>query len=220
MKETTPKNKVNYQKILENTILEHTKKEEKPSLLLHSCCAPCSSYVLEYLSQYFDLTLFYYNPNISPKEEYFLRAEELKHLIEEMQLKESVGLQIAEFDNTPFFLMSKGKEHEKEGGSRCEGCYRLRLSQTAKLAKEMAFDYFTTSLSISPHKNATLLNEIGEEQGNVFGIQYLYSDFKKKGGYLRSCALSNAYGLYRQDYCGCIFSKNNQEKTTKSEETL
>ncbi|MFI3173694.1 MAG: epoxyqueuosine reductase QueH [Bacillota bacterium] len=209
MSNTPLPNKVNYQKKLEETLKEIAKKEEKPSLLLHSCCAPCSTYVLEYLAEKFKLTISYYNPNISPSEEYFLRAKELGHLIEEMQLSSRIDLRIAAFDNMPFFELAKGKETEPEGGSRCVDCYRLRLAHTAALAKELQVDYFTTSLSISPHKNATLLNEIGEEQGGIFGIQYLYSDFKKKGGYLRSCELSKQYGLYRQEYCGCIFSKNN-----------
>ena len=203
--------KKNYSLILENTISENKKAELRPSLLLHACCAPCSSYVLEYLSEHFDITLLFYNPNISPKEEYDFRAKELQRLIDEMPLP--AGIKIITEDYTPeeFYRMAKGLEELSEGGERCKRCYRLRLSKTAKVAKDNGFNYFTTTLSISPYKNAEWLNTIGEEEGRIFGVEYLFSDFKKKNGYKRSCELSEQYGLYRQNYCGCEFSKKQAE---------
>ena len=173
---------------------------------LWSRCAPCSSYTLEHLVGYFDITLFFYNPNIAPESEYNFRAEELARLIKEHPDFSEVKLIVPEYDSSPFFDMARGKENLKEGGERCFDCYRLRLAETAKEAAGK-YDYFCTTLSISPHKNAEKLNTIGLELEKTYGIKYLPSDFKKKGGYQRSIALSKEYGLYRQDYCGCAYSK-------------
>lgn len=199
--------KENYQIILNKTIEEIQKKGTAPSLLLHSCCAPCSSYVLEYLSEYFNITILFYNPNISPEQEFIKRANELRRLISEMPLKCDVKFIEGTYDSDRFYDMSKGLEHMKEGGERCFKCYRLRLEEAAKAAKNGGFDYFTTTLSISPHKNAKALNQIGSELSEEYGVNYLFSDFKKKNGYKRSCELSEEYGLYRQNYCGCVYSR-------------
>lgn len=202
----------NYQKELDNIILNLTHKETTPTLLLHSCCAPCSSYVLEYLSNYFHITIFYYNPNISSIEEYERRVEEQKRLIQELPVKNPISFILGNYEPERFYKMSKGMETLPEGGERCVHCYEMRLKETALLAKEEGYDYFTTTLSISPHKNAAKLNEIGEQLAAELTISYLCSDFKKKNGYKRSTELSKAYKLYRQDYCGCIFSKVESEK--------
>jgi predicted adenine nucleotide alpha hydrolase (AANH) superfamily ATPase len=199
--------KQNYSLILEQTIKENEKAGLRPTLLLHACCAPCSSYVLEYLSKHFDITLLFYNPNISPEEEYIFRENELRRLIGEMPLPKGITVISEKYVPEEFYDIAKGLEHLSEGGERCKKCYRLRLSRTAEIAKEKEFDYFTTTLSISPYKNAEWLNSIGEEEGSRFGVKYLFSDFKKKNGYKRSCELSAEYGLYRQSYCGCEFSK-------------
>ena len=204
--------KENYQIILNKTIENIKKDNICPSLLLHSCCAPCSSYVLEYLSEYFNITIFYYNPNISPEEEFFKRVNEQKRLINEIPLKHEVKFIEGTYEPNRFFELAKGMEALPEGGERCFKCYRLRLEETAKLAKENGFNYFTTTLSISPHKNAQVLNAIGAELSEKYNINYLFSDFKKRNGYKRSCELSETYGLYRQNYCGCIYSKNEAEK--------
>lgn len=197
--------KTNYQLKLEEII----KKEEGkiPTLLLHSCCAPCSSYVLEYLSKYFKITILYYNPNISPKEEYDKRLDEQKRLIGELKTINPVTLIECDYDNEVYERTIKGLEDEPERGSRCTKCFRLRLEYTVKKAKELGFDYFGTTLSVSPYKNSNLLNEIGKELSDKYNIPYLYSDFKKKEGYKRSIELSRIYNLYRQDYCGCKYSK-------------
>lgn len=203
----------NYQRELDS-LLERISVENGPApgLLLHSCCAPCSSYVLEYLRAYFRITVFYYNPNISAQPEYRKRAEEQKRLIAAYngQAKEQGGnrIEIIEGDYRPdvFYETVRGMEDCPEGGDRCFACYRLRLEQTAALAKEGGFDYFATTLSISPLKNARRLNEIGEELAGEYGVAWLPSDFKKKDGYKRSIQLSAEYGLYRQNYCGCVFS--------------
>ena len=204
-------NRQNYQKVLENIIEKHRQSEETPALLLHSCCAPCSSYCLEYLSQYFRITVFYYNPNLYPPEEYAKRAAEQKRLIDELQVKHPVSFLEGEFDAKKFACMSKGLEKELEGGARCFACYRLRLEETAKTAAKAGFDYFTTTLSISPLKDAQKLNEIGERLAEEYGVAYLCSDFKKKNGYLRSTQISKEYEMYRQDYCGCVFSMRNND---------
>lgn len=205
--------KKNYQKELEKIIEEKQKNGIVPSLFLHACCAPCSSYCLEYLAQYFNITVFYYNPNISPKEEYQKRVEELEHLVKRQEellknAKKSYPIQFLEGKYEPerFYEMAKGMEDLPEGGERCFACYELRLRETAKIAAGK-YDFFTTTLSISPHKNAQKLNEIGERVGKEYGIAHLPSDFKKKNGYRRSCELSEEFGLYRQNYCGCVFSK-------------
>lgn len=198
-------NKINYDKLREEII--RNLDGERPRLLLHSCCAPCSSSTLEKLTPFFNVTVFYYNPNIMDETEYCKRLTEQKDFL----LKRYNG-DVLVIDGRyvvdEFLTAIKGNEGAKEGGERCKQCYRLRLQETAKVAKELQFDYFTTTLSVSPHKNATWLNEIGEELQNIYGVKYLYADFKKGGGYLRSIELSKEYNLYRQDYCGCNFSKN------------
>ena len=204
-------NQINYQKALDKTIARLQAENRTPTLLLHACCAPCSSYVLEYLSRYFQITVLYYNPNISPRAEYDTRAEELKRLIDEMEFIHPVKLLVGEYEPEKFYSMAKGMEELPEGGERCFRCYEQRLRYTAGLAKEQGFDYFTTTLSISPLKNAAKLNEIGAKLAGEFGVEYLLSDFKKKNGYKRSVELSGEHGLYRQDYCGCVFSKTSEK---------
>ncbi len=207
--------KTNYRLLLDKTIEELTSKGTRPSLLLHACCAPCSSYVLEYLSRYFSITLFFYNPNISERSEYDMRYAELVRLVGEMGLSESVSVINADYEPRAFFELAKGLENAPEGGERCERCYTLRLKETAKAAARGGFDCFCTTLSISPHKNAELLNRIGAEMAEEYGCSYLFSDFKKRGGYLRSCRLSEEYSLYRQDFCGCIYSKLERDRREK-----
>lgn len=202
---------MNFQKEMEKEINNIISNNKIPTLLLHSCCAPCSSYVLEYLSNYFKITIYYYNPNISPIEEFKKRVDEQKRLIKELPVKNKIDFIEGNYDNDLYEKIITGLEKEKEGGTRCFLCYRMRLENTACLAKEKGFDYFTTTLSISPYKNSKVLNEIGEELGNKYNIRYLYADFKKKEGYKRSIELSRIYGLYRQDYCGCIYSKRTIE---------
>lgn len=204
--------KTNYQILLDSKIREIESSGIRPRLLLHACCAPCSSYVLEYLSKYFRITLFFYNPNISQREEYDVRYEELCRLVKEMGLDGQVTFVDSEYEPRRFFDIAKGLEDLPEGSERCRRCYALRLETTAKAAASQGFDLFTTTLSISPHKNATWLNEMGKEMADKYGAEYLFSDFKKRGGYLRSCQLSEQYGLYRQDFCGCIYSKLQREK--------
>lgn len=208
----------NYRKELDELIEKQRKEQIVPTLLLHSCCAPCSSYVIEYLSSHFSITVFYYNPNIYPDLEYEKRVEEQMRFIKEFPTKYPVKFIAGAFEKERFYEAVKGLEHEKEGGERCFCCYRLRLCETAKLAKQMGMDYFTTTLSISPLKNAAKLNEIGEELAKEYGVAYLCSDFKKKNGYKRSVELSEEYGMYRQDYCGCIFSK--QERMEAKERRI
>ncbi len=208
--------KINYQKMLDEKIAELKKQNIKPSLLLHVCCAPCSSAVLEYLYEHFSITLYFYNPNISPESEFNYRLEELKRLIFEMNF-ENIDIIVPEYDNEEFENIANGLENLPEGGKRCKKCYGLRLQKTAEYAKEKGFDYFTTTLSVSPYKNAQLLNEIGSELEKEYAIAYLYSDFKKKEGYKRSCELSKKYNLYRQNYCGCMYSKQIAENSSKGE---
>lgn len=196
--------KINYQLKLDS-ILENLPKDKKPTLLLHSCCGPCSSYVLEYLTQYFHITVFYYNPNISSAIEYQKRVEEQKRLIQEVY--SDVSFLEGDYIPEVFKKMSKGLEEEPEGGARCTKCYYLRMNETALKAKELGYDYFTTTLSISPYKDSERLNQIGEKLEQQYGVSYLYADFKKRNGYKRSIELSRQYHLYRQDYCGCEFSK-------------
>ena len=177
---------------------------DRPLLLLHSCCGPCSSYVLEYLSQFFDITVFYYNPNIRPEEEFVKRLENQKKLLNEMQPEGACTEPVAPpYDPAPFEEIARGMEDLPEGGERCLRCYRLRLEKTAEYAAAHGFEWFCTTLSVSPHKNAEALNRIGQETAEKFGLRYLPSDFKKRSGYLRSIRLSEKYGLYRQNYCGC-----------------
>ena len=208
----------NYQKELDKIIADLEREQKVPTLLLHSCCAPCSSYCLEYLANYFKITIFYYNPNISLEEEYQKRVEEQKRLIASLPVKYPVDFKEGNYDTECFYEISKGLEQEPEGGARCFLCYRLRLEEAVKVAKEGKFDYVTTTLSISPHKNAAKLNEIGEELEKIYQVQYLPSDFKKKNGYKRSIELSKEYDLYRQDYCGCVYSKQEAEKIRKERE--
>ena len=198
--------KINYQKELEKLLTQFEAEQRVPTLLIHSCCAPCSSYVLEYLSEYFKITVFYYNPNIYPESEYTKRIAEQQKLIREMKFRYPVSFLAGEYDKEKFYEMAAGMEDLKEGGARCMKCYELRLSEAARQAVAGGFEYFTTTLSISPMKNAQKLNEIGLRVGEEYGVKYLVSDFKKKNGYKRSIELSKEYGLYRQDYCGCEFS--------------
>ena len=217
-------NKRNYSKELDAKIEAFQKDGIYPKLLLHACCAPCSSYCLEFLRQYFDVTVFFFNPNITDNEEYHKRVEEEKRLIAEYNKQVESGnfegmhsdenarkIEIIEGDYDPkvFYEAARGLELCKEGGERCRKCFELRLGETAKVAREKGFEYMTTTLTISPLKNAQVLNEVGEEAALREGIAFLPSDFKKKEGYKRSIELSTKFGLYRQNFCGCSFSKNN-----------
>lgn len=197
----------NYQREMERILEENEQKKLVPSLFLHSCCAPCSSYVLEYLSAYFRITMFYYNPNIYPPEEYEEREAEAGRLVRELPAVHPICFQAGAYRPEEFYQAVKGHEADLEGGERCGICFLLRLREAARLAAEGGFDYFTTTLTISPLKNAQKLNEIGEALGKEYGVRFLNSDFKKRGGYQRSTELSREYGLYRQNYCGCVFSK-------------
>lgn len=199
--------KINY-RIKQEKILKTLDVNDPPRLLLHSCCAPCSSAVLEYLSEYFSITVLYFNPNIYPEEEFLHRISEQKRLIAELPCKNPVSFEEHGWQQERFYTAVKGLENIREGGERCFACYKLRLEETARLAADGGYDYFTTTLSVSPYKNASKLNEIGEELAEKYGVAHLPSDFKKKNGYKRSIELSDQYGLYRQNYCGCIFSQN------------
>lgn len=210
-------NKINYQSVLDNTIEKITSENRVPTLLIHSCCAPCSSYVLEYLSEYFKITVVYYNPNIFPLEEYNYRISEQKRLIDSMDFKNPVEFTGTQYTPDDFYSVVKGLEKEPEGGKRCTECFKVRLTHAAKLASNQGFDYFTTTLSISPLKNSELLNELGISIGKEYGVEYLQSDFKKRNGYKRSVELSKQYGLYRQDYCGCVYSKQEREEQMKKQ---
>lgn len=214
-------NKRNYQKELEAVLKKETK--ELPRLLIHSCCAPCSSYVLEYLSQYFSITVFYYNPNIYPPEEYEKRVQEQEHLIDRLPAEHPIDFVDGPYERERFYEMVRGLEAEPEGGSRCFRCYELRLSEAVEMAESGGFDYVTTTLTISPLKNAQKLNEIGERLCRERQVKWLPSDFKKKEGYKRSIELSEEYGLYRQNYCGCEYSllaSQKREKTPISQEGI
>lgn len=210
------KNTVNYYKIMENKISDIICEKQKHSLLLHSCCAPCSSSVLEFLIKHFDIYLFFYNPNIFPPEEYFLREKEQENFIKSCFPNKHIAFIRGEYIPQDFLKTVKGLEMEPEGGIRCQKCFELRLRETAKLAKKLNIEYFTTTLSVSPQKNPGLLNELGEKIGLEEGVEYLISDFKKKNGYARSVELSKKYNLYRQDYCGCIFSQKNKIEIIRS----
>lgn len=203
--------KKNYQRMLEQ-LISAIPEGEAPRLLLHSCCAPCSSYCLEYLAQYFRITLLYYNPNISPREEFEKRTEELQRLVSRLPMKYPAQVVVPEYRPEEFYNAVKGMEQLPEGGERCLVCFRLRLEKAAQYAAENGFDYFCTTLTISPMKNAAALNEISVELSRIYPVKPLPSDFKKKGGYLRSIELSREYGLYRQNYCGCVFSKQEAER--------
>ena len=203
--------KENYSLQLERLLADIEKNGRRPSLLLQVCCAPCSSYVLEYLSQYMDITLFFYNPNISPASEFDFRLAELRRFAEQAGYN-NISIEAPLYDASEFYSRVRGMEQLPEGGERCRICYELRLRETAKRAQSGNFDYFCTTLSISPYKNAAWLNEIGQSLEAEYGVRWLVSDFKKKNGYKRSIALSAEYNLYRQDWCGCIYSKAESEK--------
>ncbi len=204
-------NKINYQKETDKIINRITEQGTLPKLMLHSCCAPCSSYTLEYLSDYFDITVFYFNPNISPKSEFEKRFEEQKRLIANLPVKNEIKLVRGAYDYGEFLSAVKGYENAHEGGERCFICYRLRLEKAAQIAVENGFDYFCTTLSISPLKNSQKINEIGFELAEKYGVKWLPSDFKKREGYKRSIELSREYDLYRQNFCGCVFSRTQAE---------
>ena len=208
----TQQPKINYQLMLDETLRKITAENLRPRLLLHSCCAPCSSYVLEYLTQYFDITVFYYNPNISPESEYLYRVAEVKRLIAEFC--PSVHFLEGRYEPERFYRMAKGLENAPERGERCIRCYRMRLEESAAAAQKGGFDYFTTTLSISPQKDSGVLNAIGKDISQQYGIPYLFSDFKKRGGYKRSIELSAQFHLYRQNFCGCVFSKQQRQAST------
>lgn len=200
-------NAVNYQKELDKILSEIKGSDKLPKLLVHSCCAPCSSYVLEYLNPYFKITVLYYNPNISPVEEYEKRKAEQIRLINEGDWKNPIDIMDCDYEGDKYTAAVKGLENEPEGGARCRVCFGVRLDKAARLARANDFDYFVTTLSISPLKDARLLNEIGNKLGEKYGIKYLPSDFKKREGYKRSIELSRKYNLYRQNFCGCKYSK-------------
>lgn len=202
-----PENRVNYQRELDRILAALPENGAPPTLLLHACCAPCSSYVLEYLSRYFSITLLFYNPNISPAPEYDHRLEEVRRLVSEMPLKNPVTVEAGRYEPSEFTAIARGLERIPEGGERCFRCYELRLREAAQIAKERGFDWFCTTLSISPLKNAQKLNEIGLRLAAETGVRWLPSDFKKKEGFKRSIVLSEEYSLYRQNYCGCVYSK-------------
>lgn len=206
------KEKINYQLVLDKEIEKIQNNKNKPSLLLHACCAPCSSYVIEYLSNYFDITIIYYNPNIYPIEEYSRRKNELKKFLNEFKTSEKIKLIELEYNPKEYYDAIKGLELLGEKSKRCYNCYQFRMDKTASYANKFNFDYFTTTLSISPYKISSWINEIGEELSNKYQIKYLFADFKKRNGYKRSLELSKEYNLYRQDYCGCKFSIMSNEK--------
>ena len=199
--------KENYYLLFENQLNRIKEKEKVPTILLHSCCAPCSSHVITFLKDYFDITIIYYNPNIYPYEEYKKRKEEQIRLLNEIKSKNKLNIIDCDYDNNIYEETIKGLEKEKEGGSRCYKCFWLRLDKTAQIAKKNNYDYFSTTLTISPYKNSTVINEIGKELETIYNITWLYSDYKKKDGYKKSIQLSKEYNLYRQNYCGCIYSK-------------
>ena len=198
--------KENYQLMLDKIIAQNN--NNIPSLLLHSCCGPCSSYVLEYLTKHFDITVFFYNPNIYPEAEYFKRLDTQKQLLERMSFVNPVSLIEGEYDPENYLAAVRGQEEYREGGARCSTCFTLRLDKTAELAKSKGFDYFATTLTVSPHKNAQIINTLGYELSEKYDVRWLPSDFKKREGYKRSIELSKQYDLYRQEYCGCSFAMN------------
>ena len=207
---------MNYNNEMLKIIKEEQAKNNIPKLLLHSCCAPCSSHVIDTLTPYFDITIIYYNPNIEPYEEYEKRKEEEKRFIEEYNNINILDIIDCDYDNDKYHEITAGLEECPEGGERCFKCYDLRLEYTALKAKELSYDYFGTTLTVSPYKNSKKLNEIGEELSKKYNIKYLYSDFKKNNGYKHSIELSKKYNLYRQDYCGCINSKKEREKRSNN----
>lgn len=212
------KAKINYQLEMEREIKRLQAEGKRPLLALHSCCAPCSSAVLERLHEVFELVVFYYNPNISPEAEFRHRVQEQARLIEAMPLREDVRMVEGEYDPENFYARVRGYEDAPEGAERCTICFEMRLRRTAEFARSIGAQYFTTTLSISPLKDAARLNAIGGALAEEFGVNYLFSDFKKKDGYRRSCVLSEEYNLYRQDFCGCIFSKREREAARAQKE--
>lgn len=204
---------MNYDLLMEEQIKN---LEEGSTLLMHACCAPCSSACLERLGNYFDISIFYYNPNITDRDEYLKRVDEIKKFISSFKTKFPIKLIEGRYEPEEFFEISKGLEDEPERGKRCFECYKLRLSETAKVASELNFDYFCTTLTLSPYKNAVWLNEIGEELNSDYTSTYLYSDFKKRNGYKRSIELSKEFDLYRQDYCGCVYSLRDELNRKKN----
>jgi len=202
--------KVNYGKILDDKLSELEKSGERPSLLLHACCAPCSSHTLLLLDKYFNITLYFCNPNISPESEFMYRLNELKRLVREMSLNTNIIEE--KYNPEVFYSLAKGLESLPERGERCQKCISYRLEMAGHKAKQLECNYFTTTLTISPHKDCTFINECGAKISDKCGVEYLYSDFKKHDGYKHSIELSKQYNLYRQNYCGCIYSKINSEK--------
>ena len=201
--------KQNYQKQMD-AVVASLPQGERPRLLLQSCCGPCSSYVLEALTPYFRVTVLYYNPNIQPRAEYDLRLENQRKIIAALPTPSAVDILECDYDGEKYDAAVKGLESEPEGGARCTVCFRLRLEETAKRASELCYDWFCTTLTVSPHKDAERLNQIGKALGERYGVPFLPSDFKKRDGYKRSIQLSKEYGLYRQDYCGCLYSKSKE----------
>lgn len=206
---------MNYQKELEKILDNINNSNNTPKLLLHACCGPCSSYCLELLSNYFDITILYYNPNIYPETEYIRRKNELKEFIKKIPHKNKIDLIEYRYIQDEYYNIVKGLEHLGERSERCYKCYQLRMEECAIVASKNNYDYFTTTLSISPYKDANWINEIGDYLQNKYNIKYLYADFKKKNGYKRSIELSKLYNMYRQDYCGCIYSKLEHDKKLK-----
>lgn len=200
---------INYGRLLDEKIAELKKSGTKPKLLLHACCAPCSSHTLLFLYEHFEITIYFCNPNIAPEDEYNYRKSELKRLVSELGL--SVGMIDEDYDPEPFYDLARGLEHLPERGERCQKCIEYRLRKTAEKALETGADYFTTTLTISPHKDCRYINECGKMLSEEYGVPYLFSDFKKHDGYKHSIELSKKYGLYRQNYCGCIYSRRNAE---------
>ncbi|MBQ6946099.1 MAG: epoxyqueuosine reductase QueH [Ruminococcus sp.] len=201
--------KVNYGRILDEKLAQLKASGEKPALLLHACCAPCSSHTLLFLCDYFRITLYFFNPNIAPESEYIYRKEELIRLVKELGL--DVEIISEDYDSAPFYELAKGLEDLPERGERCRKCIGYRLRKTAETAKKLGCDYFTTTLTISPHKDCEFINQYGGQLGEEMGIAYLFSDFKKHDGYKHSIQLSKEYNLYRQDYCGCVYSRRAKE---------
>lgn len=207
---------MNYYKMMMEEIDKIKKEDKIPNLLLHTCCAPCSSHVIDTLTKYFNITVLYYNPNIEPLEEYNKRKEEQVRFIQEYKAKNKLKIMDCDYGNDIFHEKVKGLEEEPEGGIRCTNCFLQRLDKTAQLAKRGNFDYFATTLTVSPLKNSTKINEIGETLSKQYDIKYLFSDFKKKEGYKHSIELAKEYNLYRQDYCGCIYSKEQREQEKRT----
>jgi len=209
--------KINYQLELDRLTARFEQEGRKPSLLLQSCCGPCSSYVLEAVTPHFQVTVFYYNPNMDTAEEYDRRVAAQKQLLERAGYGDRVALQVADYDHAPFLEAARGLEQEREGGARCTQCFILRLEETARQAAAQGYDYFGTTLTVSPHKDAPRINQIGQALGEKYGVAWLPSDFKKKEGFKRSTILSKEYDLYRQDYCGCEFSKGHLQQSADTE---